>query len=59
MYRDLKYVQGKFNYRYFKAEPFQEMDPLMSDNNRGSQQHQQLNLEKDPIAWVPYYWELK
>ena len=56
MYRDLKYVQGKFNYRYFKAELFQEMDPSMSDNDSGSQQ---LNLEKHPIARVPYYWELK
>ena len=47
------YNPGKLNYRYFKAEPFQEMDPLMSDNDTGSQQHQQINLEKHPIARVP------
>ena len=47
MYREIQ-----FN-RYFKVEPFQEMDPLMSDNDTGAQQHQQINLEIHPIAKDP------
>ena len=42
---------------YFKAEPFQEMDPLMSDNDTSSRQ---LKLENIPmLGFLNTYGEFK